>query len=166
MTQNPIIEKIVTKNIVSIAKQLQTDYADTHYSFFAAMLLAKAYSRSKAYAEAIAELQWVLDHNKDSALQPVAELRLAELLWQTDKIDEARVLLSQEPAPAFVSLYNALLGDIELSVNQRTAAKAAYQKALIHATDNPIQMQILQSKIDYLADVEPETVKPEIKTPA
>ena len=130
------------------------------------MFLAKQYSHSKAYAEAIAELQWALDHNKDSALQPVIELRLAELLWQFDKIDEARALLSQKPASAFISLYNALLGDIELSVNQRTAAKAAYQKALIHVTDNPMQMQILQSKIDYLADVEPETVKPEIKTPA
>ena len=146
------------KEIKAITHQLKTDYSFTHYSFFAAMLLAKQYSQQSDYQQAAAELQWTLNHSEDSALNALVRLRLAEILWQQQKTDEARNLLSQEVPLTFAALYQELLGDIALSTDNQKAARLAYQNALRMAeqqdSSNTAQIRNLRNKVDFVSDVE------------
>jgi predicted negative regulator of RcsB-dependent stress response len=132
-----------------LGKTLMQDYSATPYAAQAALLLAQKSAEAKDWVGAEERLNWVI-RNGDTGLQKIARLRLARVLWQQDKPQDALAQLEAKDDDAFASLYQELRGDILLSQNDRAAARQAYEKAL--ALDPaPASREFLQRKLDDLA---------------
>jgi predicted negative regulator of RcsB-dependent stress response len=98
----------------------------------------------------------LVDNPHDPALASLARLRLAQVLFQQNKADEALKQLDGD-AGSYAALYDQLRGDIKLSQGDRAAARAAYQQALgALSADEAVSRDGLQRKLDDLADAAPE----------
>ena len=105
------------------------------------MHLAQAQVREGQAEAAIATLQAV--RADDPALAQVVELRLARLLLDAGKAEEALALLADASQPATLELR----GDAEAALGRREAARAAYEQALGVLEDDAPQRQLLEIKL-------------------
>jgi predicted negative regulator of RcsB-dependent stress response len=140
-----------------IGDKLQNDYAGTPYAAVAALRLAQQSVQAGALDEALARLGWVAQHADDDALEQLARLRQARVLWQQSKPEEALELLDGE-AGDYEALYQELRGDIAYAKGDRDAARSAYEAALKTVPEQAPNRPLLQQKLDDLAVAE-ETVK-------
>jgi predicted negative regulator of RcsB-dependent stress response len=93
-----------------------------------ALLTAKVQSDKGKTADAMATLQWVADNgNEEDAA--VARLRLAGLLADGKKPEDALKQLEQVKTPSFAPLVADRRGDILLAKGDKDGAKAAYKAA-------------------------------------
>lgn len=129
--------------------QLSGTYAATPYAAQGALLMAAAASAREDWAGAEAKLKWVRANSDDAGLKKLATLRLARVLWQQAKADEALALLELPDENPFASLYQELRGDIQFSRGDRDAARAAYEKAMALGPA-PASRQALQRKLEDL----------------
>lgn len=145
---------------VKMADRLVADYDSTPYAVAGAMKLAQAAVDEARLEDARTRLEWAAAHSDDAALKPLIALRLARVLWQQGKPAEALQRISGE-AGAYNALYAELRGDIKLAEGDRAAALAAYTEARTQlglasaGTPNGPMAELLQKKIDDLADVAP-----------
>jgi predicted negative regulator of RcsB-dependent stress response len=155
----------------AMADRLVKDFGDTPYAAAAALKMAELDVRDNKLDDATDRLGWVVQYEEhpaflarvgaalhlrsqayDVALLPLAHLRLAQVLWQQNKTDEALAQLGGD-AGAYGPLYAELRGDIELSKGDRGAARIAYQQALQSlSADAAVGRDGLQRKLDDLAD--------------
>lgn len=133
-----------------LGQTLMKDFAGTPYAAQAALLLAQKSADKSDWAPAEEHLNWVIKKSDDPGLQKIARLRLARVLWQQNKPEEALALLDVKDEDAFAALYQELRGDIKLSQNDRAAARAAYEKAMTIGPA-PASRELLQRKLDDLA---------------
>lgn len=135
------------------ADQLVKEYAGTPYAVSAALKMAQQDVEHDKLDDAAKRLQWVMDNSKDAGMVPLARLRLAKVRWQQQKPDDALKLLDADQGH-YVALFDELRGDIKLSQGDRTAARAAYEKALQEGANPaaPEQQSGLQHKLDDLAN--------------
>ena len=139
------------KIVATMADRLVKDFSDTPYAADGALRAAEAAVRSGKPEEAQGRLQWVIDHGKDEGLKSLAHLRLAQVLWQIGKPDDALRQLDGD-AGAYAGLYSELRGDIKLAQGDRAGARAAYQQALQEQANEAVGHGELQRKLDDLAD--------------
>lgn len=137
-------------DVRAIVKTLTADYNDTPYASAAQLKLAQSDVSHARFEDAAKRLQWVVDHGDDLGTRNIAQLRLAAVLWQLGKNEEALKQLAH-PAPAFDGLYAALQGDIELSAGHRDKARAAYEKALEALPRDSVARPTVQQKLGDLA---------------
>lgn len=137
-------------DVRAIVEKLTKDYADTPYAADAQLKLAQSDVSHARYEQAASRLQWVVEHGNDAGTRNVAQLRRAAVLWQLGKREDALALLAH-PAPAFVGLFAALRGDIELSAGNRAAARKAYADALAALPADSAERSTVQQKLDDLA---------------
>lgn len=114
----------------ALADQLAEDYAGTPYAAQAALRVAGRSAERGEWDAARAKLEWVVRNSGDAGLQKVARLRLARVLWQQGRPDEALAQLEIGEGDAFASLYLELRGDIQLAKGDPAAARSAYEKAM------------------------------------
>jgi len=119
-----------TERADELWQQLSTEYARTPYAAQGALLLASQAATRQDWSSAQSRLEWVREHTDDSGLKKIAQLRLARVLWQLQKPDEALALLDVADGDPFAALYQELRGDIQFSKGDREAARAAWQKAM------------------------------------
>src|SRR6185295_6056850 len=100
------------KKVRDIAAQIVDKYGTTPYAAIAALTSAKAAFSTGDLAAAKAQLQWVLDHGREDEIKDLARLRLAGVLLDEKKHDEALKLLEVKPADSLAGLYADLKGDI------------------------------------------------------
>ena len=94
----------------------------------AGLLAAKVQNDKGQVANAIASLQWVADNgNEENAA--VAHLRLAGLLADAKKYDDALKQLDLVKTASFASLVADRRGDVLLVKGDKDGAKAAYRTA-------------------------------------
>ena len=137
-----------TEEANASADRLIKDFASSPYAADAALVMA-----AKAVQDqALARLQWVAANTKDEGIKRVATLRQARVLWAQGKPDEALKLLDGE-AGDYAPLYEELRGDIRLAKGDRPGARQAYEKALQTAPETGGNRELLQLKLDDLADV-------------
>ncbi len=134
----------------AIGDKLQSDYSATPYATAAALRLAQAGMEARQSDEALARLNWVVEHGHDPALRQLGTLRKARVLWSQDKADDALKLLGGE-AGEYKALYAELRGDIALSKNDQDTARKAYQTALEATSEQAPNRLLLQQKLDDLA---------------
>ena len=109
--------------------QLKGDYAGTPYAKFAALFKAKdAYEAGDSDA-AVAELTYVKDNASDDALVHLATTRLARVLNDQGKSEEALAVLNVENVGAFEFNYEDIKGDVLMSLGRKDEARAAFLKA-------------------------------------
>jgi len=135
-------------------QQLSGKFAGTPYAAQGGLLLASQAAAREDWGAAQAKLDWVAQHTDDEGLKKIARLRLARVLWQQQKPDEALALLDLKDDDAFASLYQELRGDIQLSKGDRDAARSAYEKAMLLGPA-PSGRESLKRKLDDLGATAP-----------
>jgi len=104
-------------------------------------------------ADAAAPLSEVMNKSKDSELRQIARLRLARVLIDQGKPDEAIKTLA-EPIPAtFAARYREVRGDAYLAKKDTAHALAEYQQALGAADMSGMNASLLELKIQDLGAV-------------
>jgi predicted negative regulator of RcsB-dependent stress response len=123
-----------------IADGLSKEFPGSPYTDQAELALAGLYVDQGEDANAIAPLTAVMDHSKDGELKRVARLRLARVMIDQDKPDEALSLLSGDPG-AFAARYHDVRGDAYL------AKKDQHKAALAGADSGGMDAALLTLKI-------------------
>src|SRR5690554_4566910 len=86
-----------------LAEQLRSDYAGTQYAYFAALMQARLAVDSGDFATAESLLREVAGEADDIALKEVATQRLARVLAQLDRAEEALELFDSSVAGELLS---------------------------------------------------------------
>ncbi len=130
--------------------QLADRFASTGYAPRAALVTAKLMFDAGDAAGARAQLQWVVDRAGETELKEIARYRLAEVLLNDRKYDEALAMLDAKHGDPFAALYADLRGDA-LSAAGRTAdARAAYQLAYSKFDEKSQYRNYVQVKLESL----------------
>lgn len=136
------------KRVRDIAVEITDRYGSTAYATLAALSAAKSDFDTGDLASAKTRLQWVIDKAKEEEARDVARLRLARILHDEKKVDEALKLLEAKHADSFAGLYADLKGDLLFTQGKREEARAAYQLALDRSDAGSPMRQIIQLKLD------------------
>lgn len=140
------------KKVRDIAAQITDKYSRTPYAVMAALSAARAGFETGDLAAAKAQLQWAIDHAREDEMKDVARLRLAGVLLDEKRYDDALALVNGPRGAAFDALYADLRGDILLAQGKRGEARGAYQQALDRSDAKSPYRPMIQAKLDALGD--------------
>lgn len=138
------------KKVKDIAAQITDRYPSTAYAGLAALASAKASFNTADLAAAETQLRWAAEHAKEPEQRDVARLRLAGVLLDEKKPDDALKVLDAKPVDSYVALYADLRGDILASQGKSGDARAAYQNALEKSDPGSPYRQLIEVKLDAL----------------
>lgn len=141
------------KKAQDIAAVLVERYPRTGYATFAALAGAKAAFDSGDAAGARSRLQWVAENGRDDESRDIARLRLAAVLLDEKKYDEALKLLEVRQTEALSALYADLKGDVLVAQGRSNDARSAYQLALDKSDAKSAYRALTQIKLDALSEV-------------
>ena len=155
------------KKLSSAAAALADKYPSTFYATDAQLMAAKAAFDGGALTEAKMHLQWVVDKGQTTH-QSIARVRLATVLLDEKKYDDALKTLDAITSDAFTSLAADVKGDILVAQGRTDEARAAYQMAVDKADSRSPLKPISQAKLDAVggATEKPPEVKPDAKVDA
>ena len=139
---------------------LAGDHASSAYTQQGRLLLAKRHADAGRFDEAIKQLQQVADTSKDEELAAIARLRLARLLIQTGKHDEALKLLDVEKAGAFAAQVREIRGDALVAKGDAQGARAEYAAALSGDSKGEIDRETVELKLRDVGGEVPAAPKP------
>jgi predicted negative regulator of RcsB-dependent stress response len=93
-----------------------------------------------------------MDKAREEEMRDVARLRLAGLLLDDKKYDEALKLLSVKPVDAYAALYADLRADVLTAQGKTAEARAAYQVALDKSDAGSQYRRLIELKLDALGE--------------
>lgn len=140
------------RKISDAAGLLMEGFPDSGYASRAALISAQASFEAGDMQNAKSRLQWVTDHASENELRDLARLRLASVLLDEKKYDEAVRLLDSPHGESFDGLYADLKGDILIAAGKPEDARAAYQTALAKMGRQSSYHNIVQMKLDALSN--------------
>ncbi len=135
--------------IKAASSTLRADFAKSAYTSRGVLVAAQALQQRGDLDGAREQLEWLVKADHDKALTPLARLRLAGVLLEQKKYDEALAQLSNPPA-SFAGLFADRQGDILAAQGQKEAARQAWAQAVELLKNDPIS-QVVQIKLDALA---------------
>jgi predicted negative regulator of RcsB-dependent stress response len=141
-----------SKKVRDIASQLTASYGSTHYAGMAALAAAKASFETGELDDARKNLQWAAEKAREEEMRNVARLRLAGILLDEKKHDEALKVLTEKPADAYAALYADLRGDVLTAQGKTAEARSAYQTALEKSDPNSQYRPLIEIKLDALGE--------------
>ncbi len=148
------------KKVQDIAATLVSSHAGTAYAGMAALRAAKSFVVSNDLANARQRLQWVVENGSDDEMRDIARLRLAGVLLDEKKYDEALKLMDAKHVAAFDGLYADMRGDVLGAQGKRPEARAAYQTSLEKLEPRSSYRQLVQIKLDAMGEVKVAEAKP------
>lgn len=134
------------------ADQLISNYANTAYASRAALLFAKIAYLQHQIDQAKAKLNWVIENSNESALQAIAQIRLATLLFNEKQYQAALAAIATLQDKTFDAQSLELKGDILRNLHQHVAAKVAYEAALKTLRANDPNRFLLEIKLSELGN--------------
>ena len=140
------------KRVRDIAAQIIDRHGSTQYAALAALTAGKAGVTTGEVEDAKKNLQWAVDHAKDEDMRAVARLRLAGILLDEKKYDDALKLLSTNTAESFAMLYADLRGDVLSAAGKPAEARAAYQLALEKSEPSSSYRRLIEVKLDAIGE--------------
>lgn len=140
------------KKIGNAASLLMEGFPDSGYASRAAIISAEASFDEHDLQSAKSRLQWVLDNSKENELKSLVRLRLAGILLDEKKYDDALRVLDAEHGESFDDLYADRRGDVLAAAGKVAEARAAYQVALDKMGGRGAYFNIVQMKLDALPD--------------
>ena len=140
------------KRVRDIAAQIIDRYGRTAYAPIAALAAAKASFNTGELDEARKNLSWAAEHAKEEEMRAVARLRLAGVLLDQKKYDEALQTLSTKPLESYEPLYADLRGDVLAAQGKPAEARAAYEIALQKSDAKSPYKRILELKLDAVGE--------------
>jgi predicted negative regulator of RcsB-dependent stress response len=117
------------KRIAAAAQPLIDKHPRSYFASDAALAAAKAAFEAGDLDEARKRLEWVMDHGANEH-RGVARLRLAAVLLDQKKYDEALKVLDGNKDEAFAAPAADLRGDVMLAQGRLDEARAAYKLAV------------------------------------
>lgn len=132
------------------AQLLKEGYPASGYAPRAALIAAQADMQAGNNKRAIQNLQWIIDHAKETEMHDVARLRISGILLDEGKYDEALRTLSAGHGKAFAGLYLDRKGDIQVAAGKISEAKLSYQEAIDKLSKSNNYFNIVQMKLDAL----------------
>lgn len=140
------------KKVRDIAAQLIQNYGSTHYAGMAALSAAKSSFETGEMDDARKNLQWAIDKAREEEMRDIARLRLAGVLLDDKKYDEALKLLSEKATDSYAPLYEDRRGDVLTAQGKHAEARSAYQLALEKSEPNSQYRQLIEIKLDALGE--------------
>jgi predicted negative regulator of RcsB-dependent stress response len=128
-------------------KHSQAEQASVLYGAVVAGSRANDVAKAK---DAQAQLQFALDRSDEDDLKQIARFRLAEVLFDQKKNDEALRLLDAKHDEPFAGIYADLTGDILAASGRKAEARTAYQTALAKLDSKSPYRSYVQVKLDSL----------------
>jgi predicted negative regulator of RcsB-dependent stress response len=139
-----------TKAVRETAGQLMDQYGSTVYGSMAALTAAKINYEAGDATSATAQLRWVTEHSRDADVEATARVRLAGVLLDQKKYDEALSALDAKHPEAFNGLFADRKGDIYTAQGKTAEARAAYKEALDKLPQQGAYRSVVQVKLDGL----------------
>lgn len=118
--------------VATDARQLMVDFPKSPYAVGAAFLLAKHAAEKADWEDAQANLKWVISHSTEAHWRAVASLRLARVLIEANKADDALSVLNTAATDmpvAFKGMVDYLRGMALLQQGNQEAAQASFKAA-------------------------------------
>jgi len=134
----------------TLAEQLKSDYADTAYADFGSLFIARLAADNGDYDAAAAELRGLIASADSEAVRQTATARLAAVLIQQDKADEALAVLPETADAAYAPQIEEARGDALYLKGELNNARDAYLRAMDAAQTLGQTNTTLQRKIDTL----------------
>ena len=134
--------------LLTLIAPLQSDFPRSGITTRAVLASAPYLFDAGKIAEAQSQLQWVLDHSKETEILALTHIRLAAVLANNKQYAQALTQLQTEHPTAFDSVFAEARGDVLLLKGDKVGAKAAYQAAIGTAGDE--RKTSLQWKLDTL----------------
>lgn len=142
---------VTDEEAASTGSELMRNYADTPYAGLAALYLAQEHYAAGEVEESAGMLRWALENSSEPSIQNPARLRLARVLIEQDKLDEAAKLAAVEDPEGFASEYLELRGDIAMARGDARTAHTAYEEALREMAPGSSYGTLLTMKLDSAA---------------
>jgi predicted negative regulator of RcsB-dependent stress response len=134
----------------SALSTLKTDFASTPYAPRAALGAAKmAYMKGNP-VKAREELNWVISNAKEVTLRDTAKLRLASILLEDKKFDEALRLIKSPEEESFSALFAEMRGDLLAAKADKAGAADAYRQAIAKLPKDAPNLKLVEVKLDVL----------------
>lgn len=134
------------------AHLLTEGFPSSGYAPRAAFVAAEADVQAGNNKRAIQNLQWIIDNAKETAMHDLARLRIAGILLDEEKYDEALRLMSTPHDATFAGLYLDRKGDILIASKKIAEARLSYQAAIDKLSKNNNYYNIVQMKLDALGN--------------
>lgn len=144
------------KKLSDAASAIAEKFPSAFYASEAQLMAAKASFDASDFTTAKKHLQWVVDKGP-KVHSNVARVRLASVLLEEKKYDEALKMLDQVKDEGFASMAADVRGDVLASQDKREEARAAYQIAVEKAGDRSPMKALSQAKLDAVGG---STAKP------
>jgi predicted negative regulator of RcsB-dependent stress response len=136
---------------VQKSKELRNLHPGSPYADQADLAVARAAVERSNLAEAAKQLKIVADNSRDPQLRQVAKARLARVLIEQGKHDEALAQLDIASAGSFGALYHDIRGDALAAKGDAAGARQEYDSALAgSATEPGIDKAFVELKRDQL----------------
>ena len=136
--------------VQTIAASIQEHYGRTTYAAIAALQAAKVNADIGDLPKAAEQLRWVIDKSGHDELSMIARVRLAGVLLDQKKYDEALQALNFEVPAGYLPTVLDRRGDVLVAQNKPDEARAAYKDALAKAEPQHPLRAIIQLKLDAL----------------
>ncbi len=133
-----------------LAEGLVKDFAGSPYADQAQLTLARLDVDEGHESNAVAPLTQVMNDSKDNQLRQIARLRIARILTDQGKSDEAIKTLSEPMPAAFAGPYHEVRGDAYLAKKDIADALNEYRASLVAAAESGINPALLELKIQDL----------------
>ena len=140
------------KRVRDIAAQIVDRYGSTQYAGMSALAAAKAAVGTGEIEEARKHLQWTIERAREDEMRDVARLRLAGVLLDEKKYDEALKLLNEKHGDTYTVLFADLKGDVLTAQGKAADARAAYQVALEKSDAASPYRRLIEVKVDALGE--------------
>jgi predicted negative regulator of RcsB-dependent stress response len=140
-----------------IADGIIKNFPKSPYADQAKLAIARLYVDDGRAGSAVAPLTEVMNNSKDAELRHIARLRLARVLTDQGKPDEAIKLLGEGNPGAFAARYHEIRGDAFYAKNDFKSAVNEYKAALSAGDASNVNAGLLELKIADLGESAPAT---------
>jgi len=138
------------KRTTELTRTLTDGYARTAYAARAALLAAKVSADAGDAKTAEAQLRWASDNARDEETRALANLRLAVVLMDAKRYDEALKALGVAHPEPFAALFADARGDVHVAQGKVPEARLAYQAALDKLPKSNPYRNVVELKRDAL----------------
>lgn len=151
------------KKARDLANGIIQNYGGLPYADQARLALARMDVDEGHDANAVAPLTEVMNSSKDSELKHIARLRLARVLIDQGKPDDAIQLLAAATPGSFTGRYHQVHGDALYAKKDTAGAIAEYKAALEHASDGGVDSALVEMKLADLGATEQPSANTKVK---
>ncbi len=136
--------------IKGVAGEVRNEYSRTAYAERAALVSARAAFAASDLATARSELEWVAKNGREAAIRDTARIRLANVLMDEKKYDEALAQLKSAEEQSFAALYSETRGDVLALKGDTAGAADAYKQALAKLAKDAPNYKFVEIKLESI----------------